>query len=819
MADSSETISNRLAVEFADGTADLTRAASLPGVPPPTEDVAALARSVRALKAVVDTLTGSSGSVLDKALTSRDLLNDDVFVYTPSQGMRAGDTTINVVPGGGGGGGSGYEDPRPVLSTPPTPENLTVQGAFTNVILDWDLLDYRNHAYTEVLRYTSDNLAMATVIGTAVSNQYVDATAALNTTYYYWVRAVNLENTTGAVNATAGTPGGRLLIGNLDLGDAVVLANNIASGQITPIMFANGTTPVFMGAALPALPNALYPAGAIFITTTNSRLYRSTGTTWTAQVDGADLIARTVSSASMITGTITAGSGVLANAAVTNAIIADLAVDNAKIAEATIQTAKIADLAVTGAKIANLTVTDAKIVNLSGDKINANSITADKIDSRNLTIKDASGNVILSASQNLDWSRLGGIKPKTYRVVSRGLGTNGAPLNGGLYDESNALVAGPGRSYSLALIDRTTGGITSQTYDVYGAGADAAGRDAAALAAALNATTSSQVIVLFTYDEPSNLRTTGGLPAAIYKAGGTPGIFESTNFLSRGAYMLISYGGGVGMGNALAEKYAGSGADPDLDGPDNAWIDLSFTLQNGNVVVSGGSGLFQINSDNVSTYIAAAAIDYARIASVDAGTISTGTLSANRIAAGSLNADKITSRTITTDRIQVGAVTKPFNGGGYSSFVITSNTVVLNQQIGSEATFPVEAVEGETVIVNATGSLSLRFDSTGLRLYTGQFLLYVWTGPAANPAAQFWSLLDNTAIQITQEYQYSGTWVQVPFSLGYVYGVPAGWVASAAKVMLNRASIKWNDPGNMYDIAALGGANGSVLINGGISKV
>ena len=335
MADDPEGLSSRLAVEFADGTADLVRTASLPGVPPPSEDVASIVRSVRALKTVVDTLTGTSGSVLDKAVTTRDLLNDNVLSCTPAYGLQAGETTINIVTGegGGGGGGGGYEDPRPVLSTPPTPENLTAQGAFNNVILDWDLLDYRNHAFTEVLRYTSDNVAMAVVIGTALANQYVDATAAVSTTYYYWVRAVNLESVTGSVNATAGTPGGRLLIGNVDLGTQVVLANNIANGVITPVLFANGTTPVFFGATLPALPNASYPAGTLFITTSNSKLYRSTGTTWTAQVDGADLVARTVSSASMITGTITAGSGVIANAAITTAMIQDLAVDNAKIPE------------------------------------------------------------------------------------------------------------------------------------------------------------------------------------------------------------------------------------------------------------------------------------------------------------------------------------------------------------------------------------------------------------------------------------------------------------------------------------------------------
>lgn len=43
---------------------------------------------------------------------------------------------------------------------------------------------------------------------------------------------------------------------------------------------------------------------------------------------------------------------------------------------------------------------------ISGSKIGANEITADKIDSRSLTIKDAAGNILFGASNNLDISRV-----------------------------------------------------------------------------------------------------------------------------------------------------------------------------------------------------------------------------------------------------------------------------------------------------------------------------------------------------------------------------------------------------------------------------
>lgn len=199
-------LSDRLAEEFASGDADLERGAVLPGIPAPSDDMVSVVRAVRALKTVVDTLTGASGTVLDKALTTRDMLRDGQMVYTASGGLVSAGGGTTVVVGDGGTGNSGEDwDTRPILAVPPAPTNLSALGAFRNIILTWDLLNYRNHAYTEILRHTADNVAQATVIGTATANQYVDASAAVNTPYYYWVRAVNFEAVVGPVNATPGT--------------------------------------------------------------------------------------------------------------------------------------------------------------------------------------------------------------------------------------------------------------------------------------------------------------------------------------------------------------------------------------------------------------------------------------------------------------------------------------------------------------------------------------------------------------------------------------------------------------------------------------
>ena len=69
-------LSDRLGDEFTSGKADLSSPARLSAIPSPGDDLPSVARSVRALKQVVDVLTGASGSVLDKAPTVREMLDD-----------------------------------------------------------------------------------------------------------------------------------------------------------------------------------------------------------------------------------------------------------------------------------------------------------------------------------------------------------------------------------------------------------------------------------------------------------------------------------------------------------------------------------------------------------------------------------------------------------------------------------------------------------------------------------------------------------------------------------------------------------------------
>jgi hypothetical protein len=348
-----------------------------------------------------------------------------------------------------------------------------------------------------------------------------------------------------------------------------------------------------------------------------------------------------------------------------------------------------------------------------------------------VTIRDQGGGIVFASGGTLDWSRVSGTaRPRAYRVVSRGIGSSGAPLEAGFYDaEANSLIFGRARSYMLVRINRATRAVDFfQYYDVIGNGATSDGRNAATLAADLNATGSTHIVVLYTHDEPQVNRTTGGLPAAIYRCGGSPGKFESDLFAFRGAYMLIGVGG-CGPGNAFFEQYAGGGTDTGSSGPDNAWIDSTFYVVNGNAVVSGsGLGGFQINGANITTYIANAAIGNAQIggdiqsddfiAGAQGWRIRKSTGSAefrNVVARGDIQATSLNAAT--------GTFTGSLSGASGTFGTITSG---LLRNAANTAWIDLDATGAQNFIVAQSGAVRVTAD--GDAYFTKSLASGTWSG-------------------------------------------------------------------------------------------
>jgi hypothetical protein len=188
-----------------------------------------------AIKELLETKFGDRGSVLDRAVTFRDLAG----IGNLQLGSGGG-----VIPGGTGSGGGGDGGFIPVPSSPddmsdtipPAPTNLQVFATALRTLLQYDPPpDFV--AFTEIWSNGVNNLGTAVRVGTAGRGVYLwaDNLNATGSGRYYWVRFVNRSYPflVGPFNSTAGTYGKTGVINGVDLGDLIVEAHNLANGAVT----------------------------------------------------------------------------------------------------------------------------------------------------------------------------------------------------------------------------------------------------------------------------------------------------------------------------------------------------------------------------------------------------------------------------------------------------------------------------------------------------------------------------------------------------------------------------------------------------------
>ncbi len=86
------------------------------------------------------------------------------------------------------------------LTPPPAIEGLTATGALSAILLQWSPVAAHHYAYTEIWRSQDNNRNNAVRIGVSVGTLYADAVD-LDSTYFYWVRAVSTASIVGPWNA------------------------------------------------------------------------------------------------------------------------------------------------------------------------------------------------------------------------------------------------------------------------------------------------------------------------------------------------------------------------------------------------------------------------------------------------------------------------------------------------------------------------------------------------------------------------------------------------------------------------------------------
>ena len=342
--------------------------------------------------------------------------------------------------------------------TPTTPGGVIATGGSGMILLQWDMATYTGHAYTEIWWNTENNLSTATPKGESAIN-IETIVVSDETTYYFWLRHINLNGEGGGYSATVSAAAeavvgftidqllgqlgynhfqtGFFPIRNVDplpvlpdsdypVGTIVALTSQgsrlyknvdnvwtsgvtaedipaewsvgstqIVEGAIDVTKFASGIEPVTI---VSALPNPVgYTGTKTVLLTTDNKLYRYTGTVWTAAVPTSDLTG-TVSdaqiaglAASKVTGTlidsqIASISTAKLTGTITSTQIADNAITTPKISAGAVSTAQLAAGAVVADRIAADAITSAKIAagaittaKLAAGAVTASNIAADTI--------------------------------------------------------------------------------------------------------------------------------------------------------------------------------------------------------------------------------------------------------------------------------------------------------------------------------------------------------------------------------------------------------------------------------------------------------
>jgi hypothetical protein len=197
-----------------------------------------------------------------------------------------------------------------------------------------------------------------------------------NGTWTAAVAAVDVNGTLNssqiADNAITNNKLAPLAVDASKLADGSVSAAKLAANAVDATKFASGIRPVEIVSSLPATGNI---EGRTVYLTTDDKLYRYTGSAWTAATPASDISGQMTDAqisavaAAKVTGTLV--SSQIADAAITNSKLAALAVDATKFADNAITTTKIADNAISTPKLQANAIT--------ADKIAANAITADKM--------------------------------------------------------------------------------------------------------------------------------------------------------------------------------------------------------------------------------------------------------------------------------------------------------------------------------------------------------------------------------------------------------------------------------------------------------
>lgn len=492
-------------------------------------------------------------------------------------------------------------------------------------------------------------------------------------------------------------------------------------GTLGENLFSDGLRPVEVVAALPSID--LYQ-GRIVLLTTDNKLYRYTGSAWTAAVPATDLTGQ-INSGQIADAAITATK--IGNEAVTAAAVAVGAITSTKLGVDSVTADKIAAAAVTAAKIGNAAVTTTKIATaaITADVVAANAITATKISDGAITTAKISAGAVTAGTL-----AAGAV---TAEKISAGAVT------------AAAIDAGAVTATSIAAGAVTAGKIATDAVQAINIAADAittekiaAGAVTAAEITSGSITTAKIAAGAVTATEiASGAITTGKIAANAVTATEINAGAITTAKIAADAVTATQI-----AANAVTAAKVVAGA-------------ISADKIASNAVTADKVAANAVTADKVAANaitaakIAAGSIESDKLAanSVIAGKIAVGAVNADqivanavvsaKIAAGSITADKIAVDAVTADKILAGAIiTSKIAAGAVTAATLAANNVVTtsaqitdgiitNAKIGDtiQSTSFVSGSTGWQIKKDGSAEFNGPVISRQLELATGTFTL------------------------------------------------------------------------------------------------
>ena len=405
-------------------------------------------------------------------------------------------------------------------------------------------------------------------------------------------------------------------------------------GTIGANLFSDDLRPIERVASLPV--TALTQGRMVFLTTDN-KLYRYTGTAWTAAVPATDVTGQ-INGTQIADAAITATK--LGDAAITAAKVATGAITSTKLGTGSVTATAIADAAVTAGKIGDAAVTTTKLANAAVNEsiLAAGAVTATKIADGSITTPKIVAGAVTA-------SEIAAGSITTAKIVAGAV-------------TASEIAAGSITSDKIVAAAITTGKIAASAITATEIATDAITTDKIAA----GAVTASEI-------------TAGAITTAKIAAGAVTATEIATGAITAGKVAASAITADAIAANAVTSAKITAGA-------------VTANELAANAVIASKISAGAVSADAIAanaitaTKIAADAVTAGKIAAnaVDANAITANAITTAKIAAGAVNAAQIAADAVVADKIFAGAVT----ADKIATDAITANKIAASSIISSK---------------------------------------------------------------------------------------------------------------------------------------